>query len=586
MSAPWKRIRRLPVAATAALLGLTLTAMSPTVAGAAGATPAPTPPALDVPAASAPPTPVPAPKTAPTPSAGNTCPDFEFIGARGSGEDNEYSASTRYTAKNPTFGMGGELNDVYQRVAQAAAQNGETVTPYGVPYPAVGIDVVSGETLATGDLSVYTKSVDLGAHAATAELERVSRACPNTGVIVGGYSQGAQAMVDAVLAATPNARAAVVAAVFFGNTYFDASDQADDYGSYDPDLDGYLVNSGLLPSSAIGANGPVGSDWAKAFGTAAIFDYCHNGDPICGLVDERSVGGKSYPVRDFAHIVSANGATNPNILTQHTAYSSAGDTANAAQQLKSLLGLPLGAPSAPTTAELTVAGTATVGTPTTLNAGGSLSDPADPILRYEWSVDAGTALAHTATTVRPRYTTSFDTPGAHRVTVTITTASGTTSSASETLQAVAAPVATPAQPTKVQGVPGDGAATLKWPEVSGADFYAVTDGTGKLLTAFTPLVPGQNPVSWTDTGLKNGSERTYRVYAVNGMGQSRASTVVKVTPHAASQRPVAPPVALPMPNTTLIDPELVWSLGLGLIVVVVGIAMFAAQPRSRRRRLR
>lgn len=589
MRAGWTRARtrraiRIPGAVAAALLALALAAAGPVAAAAStptlGPTPAPTAPALArTPTPTAPATPgADASKSSPK----DACPDFEFIGARGSGEDNEYDDKTRYTATNPTYGMGGELNDVYQRLAQAAESDGRTITPYGVPYPAVGIDVIGGETLTTGDLSVYTKSVELGAHAAAAELERVSHACPNTGVIVSGYSQGAQAIVDAVLSATPGARASIVAAVFFGNTYFDASDSADDYGSYDPRLNGYLADGSTAPASGIGSDPAAGPHWAKAFDTATIFDYCHDGDPICGLVDERTVAGKRYPVRDFAHIVAADssGAENPSILTHHTDYLD-GDTANAAQQLKSLLGLPLGT-AAVTHATLTAPTSTEVGTRTTFNAGGSLSDPADPIISYRWTVDAGTAQQHTATTTSPRYTTTFATARRHTMTLQTTTGSGAKSTAVRTVDVVAAASTTPPEPTQVTETAGDGAVTLSWPNVSGADFYAVSDGSGRLLTAFTPLVPGQSPVSWTDTGLKNGSERQYRVYAVNGMGASLGSALVKATPQAAPQRPVAPPASLPVPNTTLIDPELVWSIGLGVIVVALGLALIKEPPRPRR----
>jgi len=571
-------------AVAAALLACALGTVGPLSANAATSRPTAGPAsASSSPAATAPPT----PSTTATPAPAGACPDFEFLGARGSGEDSQFTNSTRYTAKNPTYGMGGELNDVYQRLNQAAKAAGVTITPYGVPYPAVGIDVVGGATLATGDLSVYTKSVELGAHAAAAEIERVAKTCPDTGVILAGYSQGAQAMVDAALSLTPDARASITAAVFFGNTYFDSSDSADDYGSYEPDLDGYLVHSGLLPADAIGPNGPVGTDWTKAFETAPIFDYCHNGDPICGLVDDRTIGGTNYPVRDFAHIVSvdSSGAENPSILTQHTNYIGA-DTANAAQQLTALLGLPFGATDASNPAVLTTPDSATVGTPAALNGAGSLSDPADPIVSYHWTAETDSGTTGTWTTHGPRTTVTFTATGAHRVTLTTTTASGRTSTTAATVTAAAAPLSAPAAPTKVTGTSGDGAAALSWPAVPGAQFYAVRDASGKLLTAFTPLVPGQNPVSWTDTGLKNGSESSYKVYAINGMGPSEGSAVVKVTPHEAAQRPVAPPVSLPRPNTTLIDPELSWALGLGLIVVVVAVALLKEQPRPRRRRLR
>ncbi|GAA4169062.1 hypothetical protein GCM10022287_05140 [Gryllotalpicola koreensis] len=548
------------MAAALAALALALSSATPADAAArvAAATPTPTP-TIDTKLAAPP-----------------NCPDYEFIGARGSGEDNGVPAKTRYTTANPTLGMGGPVSDVFKRVAATAAANGVTITPYPVPYPAIGIDVIGGDALVSGDLGGYTKSVELGAHAAAAELDRLSRSCPRTGVIISGYSQGAQAMVEAVLSATPSARKSIVAAVFFGNTYFDSSDAAGDYGSFAPGLDGYLVHSG--------ANGS--SDWAGEFHGAPIFDYCHDGDPICGLVDDREIGGRNYPVRDFAHIVEATGdeSGDPNILVNHTTYQR-GDTANAAQQLRAVLGLPLLAAAKPK-AHVTASSMIEVGKLSRFSAAGSLSDPADPIVSYRWTIDGSTDSARQFTTTAPSMSTIFFTPGQHTVSLRTTTASGTHAVASVHPAVLAAAAATPAAPKKITATAGDGAIALSWPAVTGAEFYAVTDASGKLLTAFTPLVSGQQTVSWTDSGLSNGKGRSYRVYAVNSMGRSAPSKQTDATPQAATQRPAAAAVRLPTPATTLVDPELTWALGLGLIVVVLGSALIRTRPSARRRRPR
>jgi hypothetical protein len=580
----------MPGAAAAALLSLALTAALAAPAHAASST------AQAAPAHAA-------TTPSPTPAKPAACPDFEFIGARGSGEDNGVPAKTRYTAANPTLGMGGPVSDVYKRISATAAANDVTITPYAVPYPAVGIDVISGDALVSGDMSAYSKSVELGAHAAAAELERVSRSCPDTGVVISGYSQGAQAMVEAVLSATPNARKSLVAAVFFGNTYFNSADTGDDFGSFAPGLDGYLVRTGAsAPQSGVAAalkgaapnpttadddHATGSADWAEKFDGAPIFDYCHDGDPICGLVDERTVDGTRYPVRDFAHIVASTGdeTGSPNILTHHTTYQR-GDTANAAQHLRFALGLPLLEAAAPTAA-VTAPVTAEVGSQTRLNAGGSLSDPADPIISYRWTIDGGTDAQRQFTTTTPLTAATFFTTGPHRVSLRTTTVTGAHAVASAQVVALPAATTAPMPPTKITTTAGDGAAALSWPAVQGAEFYAVTDARGKLLTAFTPLVSAQQTVSWTDTGLANGHERSYRVYAVNSMGSSAASRTVSVTPEAAAQHPAASTVHLPVPPTTLVDPELVWALGLGLIVIVLALALImGGEESSRPRRLR
>lgn len=566
----------MPAAAAAALLALAL-ALAPVTAAAAhtmrsdpAANPTPNPTAGAAGAAGD--------NEAGAAAADPTCPDVEFMGARGSGEDNNVPTKTRYTAQNPTFGMGGVIADLYRRVDSSAKASGVTMQPYGVPYPAVGIDVVGGDALVSGEMDTYSKSVELGAHAISSELDRVSRACPNTQVVVAGYSQGAQAAVEGVLGATPNGRKTLVAAVFFGNTYFDSSDTSDDYGGYSPGLDGYLVHSGTAPASAT-TRGP---GWASKFDDVPVFDYCRAGDPICGLVRSRTIDGVDYQVRDFAHIVStsADAQGDPSILTHHTEYQR-GETANAAQQLRFALGLPLDQAPA-LNATITSPGTTETGVDTRFNGGGSLSDPADPIVSYRWGIDPDTDSAHWITKVTPLMSTAFFAAGRHTVSLQVTTLSGKSAQASVTLNAVAAPTAAPAAPVKVQATAGDGAVGLDWPAVKGADFYAVTDASGELLTAFTPLIPTQQTVSWTDTGLRNGKERDYRVYAVNGIGRSPASKKVTATPQHVSAHRVSAPVRLPLPATTLVDPELAWSMGLGLMVVVLALALVKGGRRLRR----
>jgi hypothetical protein len=72
------------------------------------------------------------------------------------------------------------------------------------------------------------------------------------------------------------------------------------------------------------------------------------------------------------------------------------------------------------------------------------------------------------------------------------------------------------------------------------------------------------------------------------MGASAGSKLVTVTPQAASAEPALATVNLPTPATTLVEPELVWALGLGLIVVTFVLALFrtGAQSRERPRKLR
>jgi len=164
--------------------------------------------------------------------AAESCSDVEVVFARGTAEP---------------AGLG--------RVGQAFVdelQNdlgGRTVSSYAVNYPA-SYD--------------FLQSAPVGADDASAHIQATAAACPDTSIVIGGYSQGAAA-VD-LITADPNATfgfgrpmpAAVadhVAAVaVFGN-----------------------------PSNRIGKSLPA---FSPLYGTKTI-DLCNGADPVCSTGDDR-----------------------------------------------------------------------------------------------------------------------------------------------------------------------------------------------------------------------------------------------------------------------------------------------------------
>lgn len=161
----------------------------------------------------------------PTPSAqAAECNDIEVVFARGTNED-------------PGIGRVGDafVNDLRGMVG------GRSVGVYAVNYPA------SYDFLAVAD----------GANDASGHIQWVANNCPNTRIVLGGYSQGA-AVVDVVTSVPvpgigftnplpPFAGDHIAAVAVFGN-----------------------------PSNRIGL--PLTS--SPVFGTRAI-DICSPGDPIC-----------------------------------------------------------------------------------------------------------------------------------------------------------------------------------------------------------------------------------------------------------------------------------------------------------------
>ncbi|OMC36523.1 cutinase [Mycobacterium sp. GA-1841] len=163
-----------------------------------------------------------APMVTSAPATAAPCPDIEVVFARGTNEP-------------PGLGsVGGPfVDDLRARVAP------RTVDAAAVDYPA------------TNDFNVSTPA---GTDAARSLIESVAASCPNTKMVLGGYSQGAAVIEKATNEASPQVADHVAATALFGTplTSF----------------------SGLL---AAGQTLPV---LAPQY-TANSIAQCNEGDPIC-----------------------------------------------------------------------------------------------------------------------------------------------------------------------------------------------------------------------------------------------------------------------------------------------------------------
>ena len=103
-----------------------------------------------------------------------------------------------------------------------------------------------------------------------------------------------------------------------------------------------------------------------------------------------------------------------------------------------------------------------------------------------------------------------------------------------------APTVAPAAPANLTVTIGDQSLTLRWDAVPGATEYYAYRGlsTGSL----TRIAMGEtiSELTYTDTGLTNGTEYYYTVRAVNSVDESPDSTEVSATPAAAITVPAAP----------------------------------------------
>lgn len=141
--------------------------------------------------------------TAGTANAAPGCPDVHWMGAAGSGERTEYDMAAN-------GGMGQIVYQSYQALQHQLAAEGRTITAEAVNYPAKDVPADAG----IGDWLDYMGSVDAGTNALGAQYAAFTAQCPDTKVVLAGYSQGAMAVHRNLLAlgADPNLAAALLIA--------------------------------------------------------------------------------------------------------------------------------------------------------------------------------------------------------------------------------------------------------------------------------------------------------------------------------------------------------------------------------------
>ena len=108
------------------------------------------------------------------------CADVHWIGAAGSGQRDGAQLIT-------DAGMGDVVYASYQQLSAELAASGKTMTAEAVQYPAAPVPLGGG----LGGWMDFMDSVDDGTDATAEQLEAFTARCPQTKVVLAGYSQGA-----------------------------------------------------------------------------------------------------------------------------------------------------------------------------------------------------------------------------------------------------------------------------------------------------------------------------------------------------------------------------------------------------------
>lgn len=197
---------------------------------------------------------------------GSGCVSVYLIGSRGSGEEPAGHDAYR--------GLGPEVYQFSARFAADVRPAGRTYGYLANPYPAVAISPGGANAdgwmwnlaglVAKLPLGDYDASAALGVADVLAATRQVISACPDTRVLLAGYSQGAQVSGDAYQLLTPAERAHLLGLFLLSDPHRNASDLAADAGS--------------------ASEGPARAGARPLFPLAIpeqVRSYCQAGDPVC-----------------------------------------------------------------------------------------------------------------------------------------------------------------------------------------------------------------------------------------------------------------------------------------------------------------
>ncbi|VEG45133.1 cutinase [Mycolicibacterium flavescens] len=216
------------------------------------------------------------------------CPDVHWFGAAGSGQrDGDLSSNA---------GMGDDIYQSYLDVQQLVTADGRTMTAEAVAYPAIAVPDDDG---GVGEWLGFMGSVDTGAAALESQYTAFTQRCPESKVVLAGYSQGAMVVHRNLHAAGTNPN--VVAALLIADG---------DRLPADP-----TINIGSV-TSVPGAGKGVAQDWPilahapkplpPAIGARTI-SVCELGDAVCDYDPEAEEVSKVATLIHTSYTKSSGG---------------------------------------------------------------------------------------------------------------------------------------------------------------------------------------------------------------------------------------------------------------------------------------
>lgn len=289
------------------------------------------------------------------------CADYVFVGARGSGEADDYTGLH--------LGMGENVGLLYKGLRNRAAASGEIIDVEPVRYPAIG--VASPDIYAATAFwlkSRYDDSVEEGVRVLLDELDTKTDAAPpgcRTKFILAGYSQGADVVGRAIAAASSDAKDRISAVVLFGDPHFDPADGSAAQSVFNPARGG-LLGRWLDP-------------WVTRL-ASPVYSYCHDGDFVCGI-------NTRTESRDYLHILTVNNLAGEKFDGQHANYIAEGDLGEAVSKVAQKLSFS-SPPRATPPSDVVFA----------IDSTGSMSDTIDAVARN--AGDLATTIAGTSSDAR------------------------------------------------------------------------------------------------------------------------------------------------------------------------------------------